>query len=393
MTAKSQPLRTALIGLSSSAKTSWASAAHLPGLLSPAGRQKFQITALLNSSVDAAKSAIQTYKLPPTTKAYGTPQDLANDKDIDLVICNTRVDKHYETILPSVKAGKDVFVEWPIASNREHVAELVEEARKSGSRVAVGLQRRWAAPILKVKEIVNKGELGKVLSSEVRVYGGTNGRDVVPEGLKYFTEREVGGNVITIGFAHSFDTILSTLGELDPSTTHSTLQIRRPDVKVRDTTSNEIVETIKSDVPDILALNGTVKESGATLSFNFRRGQPFPGTPPLTWTIDFEEGELRFNSPSGTSLTTGPNGGVSIEVHHFDTDKVEEIPWDWKSSKDENGDELSETAKNVQRVLFAFGDDIAAGKKEGDGWLGVEDAAARAEQIWGFFDNWDKARA
>ena len=202
MTAKSQPLRTALIGLSSSAKTSWSSAAHLPGLLSPAGRQKFQITALLNSSVDAARSAIQTYHLPSNTKAYGTPQDLADDKEIDLVICNTRVDKHYETILPSIKAGKDVFVEWPLASNRQHVAELVGETRKSGARVAVGLQRRWAAPILKVKEIVDSGKLGRVLSSEVRVYGGTNSRDIVPEGLKYFTEREVGGNVITIGFAH-----------------------------------------------------------------------------------------------------------------------------------------------------------------------------------------------
>lgn len=202
MTARSQPLRTALIGLSSSAKTSWASAAHLPGLLSPAGRQKFQIAALLNSSVGAAKSAIQTFNLDPTTKAYGTPQDLADDKDIDLVICNTRVDKHYETILPSIKAGKDVFVEWPIASNRQHVAELLEAAKTSGSRVAVGLQRRWAAPILKVKKMMKDGELGRVLSSELRVYGGTNGRDVVPEGLKYFAEREVGGNVITIGVAH-----------------------------------------------------------------------------------------------------------------------------------------------------------------------------------------------
>lgn len=171
------------------------------------------------------------------------------------------------------------------------------------------------------------------------------------------------------------------------------MQIQRPDLKVRDTTSNEIIETVKTDVPDILALNGTVKESSATLSFVFRRGQPFPGTLPFAWTINFEEGELLLTSPSGTSLTTGSAGGVKIEVHHFDTDKVEEIPWTWESSKDENGDELSETAKNVQNVLFAFGDDITAGKKEGDGWLGIEEAAARAEQIWGFFDNWDKTRA
>ena len=124
-----QPLRTALIGLSASAATSWAANAHLPGLLTSTGRSKITITALLNSSVDAAKSAIQQYKLPAETKAYGKPDALAADPDIDLVICNTRVDRHYETIISSVRAGKDVYVEWPIAAKKEHIDELVETAK------------------------------------------------------------------------------------------------------------------------------------------------------------------------------------------------------------------------------------------------------------------------
>lgn len=199
-------LRTALIGLSSSATTSWASAAHLPGLLSPVGLSKLPIKALLNSSVQAAQSAIKTYKLDPATKAYGSPEDLANDPDIDLVICNTRVDKHFETILPSVKKGKDVFVEWPVASNIADIETLVREARKSGSRVAVGLQRRWAPPAAKLREIIKDGvngrKLGKVLSVDVRAFGGTIDREIVPEGLKYFMDRKVGGNVVVIGNGH-----------------------------------------------------------------------------------------------------------------------------------------------------------------------------------------------
>ena len=118
------------------------------------------------------------------------------------MICNTRVDRHYETILPSVKAGKDVYVEWPVAANASQISEIVEEARKSGSRVAVGLQRRWAPQIVKLREVVRGGRLGKVLSADVRAFGGTNDREIYPTGLKYFTERDVGGNVITIGFAH-----------------------------------------------------------------------------------------------------------------------------------------------------------------------------------------------
>jgi predicted dehydrogenase len=204
MASSTLPARTAIIGLSSTAVTSWASTAHLPGLLSEAGRSKIAIKALLNSNVDAAKAAIKTYKLPSDTKAYGSPDALAADPDIDLVICNTRVDKHYETIIPSVRAGKDVYVEWPIAAKKEHIDELVETARKNGSRIAVGLQGRWAPPVVKLRELLNggSGKLGKVLSAEVRAYGGTNDREVLPTGLKYFAQREVGGNPIVIGFGH-----------------------------------------------------------------------------------------------------------------------------------------------------------------------------------------------
>ena len=204
MTTNDLPLRTALIGLSSSAATSWASVAHLPALLSETGRSKFTIKALLNSSTDAAKSAIETYRLPADTKAYGSPEDLAVDADIDLVICNTRVDKHYETIIPSIRAGKDVFVEWPIAAKKEHIDEIVETARKSGSRVAVGLQRRWNPIVLQVQELINGKEarLGKLLSADARQYGATNDREILPTGLKYFTQREIGGNVIVIGIGH-----------------------------------------------------------------------------------------------------------------------------------------------------------------------------------------------
>lgn len=134
------PIRVAIIGLSANAITDWASRAHLPYLLSPSGRSKFQIVALLNSSVAAAKKSIEVFNLSPETRAYGSPEDLAADPDVQLVLCSTRVDKHYETSLPSVKAGKDVFVEWPLAENGAKAGELAKAAREAGGRTIVGLQ-------------------------------------------------------------------------------------------------------------------------------------------------------------------------------------------------------------------------------------------------------------
>ena len=73
-------IRVGLIGLSANAKTSWASSAHLPYLQS--SESKYTITALCNSSVSAAQSAIEAYNLPASTKAYGNPQDLAEDSEV-----------------------------------------------------------------------------------------------------------------------------------------------------------------------------------------------------------------------------------------------------------------------------------------------------------------------
>ena len=74
------PIRVGIIGLSAKASTSWASRAHLPYLVASNG--KYEIKALCNSSVDAARAAVNAYKLPSSTKAYGDPQALANDPDV-----------------------------------------------------------------------------------------------------------------------------------------------------------------------------------------------------------------------------------------------------------------------------------------------------------------------
>ena len=196
------PIRIGIIGLSSSATTSWASAAHLPYLLSPLGRSKYEIVALCNSSVDAARKAIAHYGLPAETRAFGNPEDIAADPNVQLVVVVTRVDKHYETARPSIVAGKDVFVEWPLADNIDRIQELAALAKEKNIRTVVGLQGRTARPYLKIREILASGRIGKVLSSEVRAYGGSISRDTLPSGLKYFTDRKVGGNPFTIGFGH-----------------------------------------------------------------------------------------------------------------------------------------------------------------------------------------------
>ena len=178
--------------------------------------------------------------------------------------------------------------------------------------------------------------------------------------------------------------MLQTVGQIDAESVHSKGQIQRPNIRIRDPSTKQIIGNTVSDVPDLLSFHGTLKESpqtalNATLAFSFRRGQPFPGTPALTWTITCEHGEIRLTSATSMVLRVSENDGpLTIQVHYFDTDEVEDVAYDWTDEQKE----VPILARDVMACLYAFAD----GKKEGDGWVGLEDAARYARIIDSFLE-------
>jgi len=379
------PIRVAIIGLSANAITDWASRVHLPYLLSPAGRARFQIFALLNSSVAAAEKSIKVFNLPPETRAYGSPEDLAADPDVQLVICATRVDKHYETSLPSVKAGKDVFVEWPLAENAVKAGELAKAAKEAGGRTVVGLQGWFIPSTLKLKELIASGRIGKVLSSEVRAAGWTSDRSSISSGLKYFTDRKVGGNLVTIGFGHLFDWVQHTLGDVQNLQSH--LQLQRPNLKVQDSYTGRFIETVESDVPDLIYVTGSLPGSehivkDATLHIRFQGAQGFLGEPALVWRISGEKGEIRLTSALTTMLQVSSLVDVTIDIDDHENDKVQRVEWKWGSYP-----ELPYLVRSYGPLYEAYASG-AIGK-----YADFEHALKRHTQLDGILASWDASKA
>lgn len=190
------PIKVGFIGLSSS--QSWAVWAHLEYLKNT---KKYEIVALCNSSVDAAKAAITAHGLATTTKAYGTPEDLATDPDVELVVCSVRVDRHYDVLMPALKAGKDVFCEWPLAKDAAQAEEMVKVAKEKGVKTLVGLQAGLSPTLLKLKQVIDSGEIGKVLSSTF--HGTTTASGASEwEGFSWMNDRSFGANMVTIYAVH-----------------------------------------------------------------------------------------------------------------------------------------------------------------------------------------------
>ena len=167
-----------------------------------------------------------------------------------------------------------------VASNLKAAQELASIAKASGSRTIVGLQGQLTPIILRLKSLIEREDrVGNVLSSSVQVFGGTRTRDSLPEGIEYFANRELGGNLVTIGFGHLIDWIAYVLGEL--STFNAHLHTQRSHVNIKGGIG-ETVKTVTMSVPDYIAVQGTLVTSEAPLTVTLRRGPPFIGD--LSWT-------------------------------------------------------------------------------------------------------------
>lgn len=82
-------IRLGIIGLSAD-QGAWATLAHAGPLKSPSLSEKYAITALATSSPESAKAAAKAHGIPES-KAYSSPEAIANDPDVDMVVVSVKV--------------------------------------------------------------------------------------------------------------------------------------------------------------------------------------------------------------------------------------------------------------------------------------------------------------
>ncbi|TFB02188.1 Galactose/lactose metabolism regulatory protein GAL80 [Trichoderma ghanense] len=396
----SKLIRIALVGLSANAITSWAAAAHLPYLQSARGQTQYRTVALLNSSKEAAETARSHFNLPSTAKTYGDPAQLAADDEVDLVSIVVRSDKHYSAAEPSFRAGKAVYVEWPLTESLERSLALVGE-RKGPDRNIVGLQGRLSPVASKIKKLIASGRIGKVINSQVRgcsAMGMGKQPGTLLEGPfeELFSQRAIGSNHFTVLYAHMVDLVHSVLGEFKDF--HSQLQIRWPEVGIVDNDGVQL-RTRKNDIPDLISAHGELApgaaniQDGATLSVLYRSGTPFKGEHPYAWYIQGQTGELKITNPFGPTLQATTMPGVKIELHDYKTDEVSEIEWesewkDWQKELKTPGCKLVGDMYNRYAVWYQQEDKGAA--PAGGEWPTFDDAIRRQEELDRMLKDFDK---
>jgi predicted dehydrogenase len=87
-------------------------------------------------------------------------------KDIDVVVIGTPDFQHCAMLIDAVQAGKDVYVEKPLAMNMKELIRAVDAVKKSGRVVQIGTQMRSHPQSAGARKLLTSGELGKVLKVE-----------------------------------------------------------------------------------------------------------------------------------------------------------------------------------------------------------------------------------
>ena len=89
-------------------------------------------------------------------------KEILEDDEVDLVLITTRHNQHAEMVIESLNAGKNVFVEKPLALNEKELERIIEAYRESGKTLTVGFNRRFSPHIEKIKSIVGNAQMNVV---------------------------------------------------------------------------------------------------------------------------------------------------------------------------------------------------------------------------------------
>ena len=123
--------------------------------------RNFHALGVLKCVCDSRTEALQEARQFGVDTCF-SPDSLLHDDAIQGVAIAAPAAKHYDLAKKCLLAGKDVYVEKPLALRVEEGQELTDIAKRHNRILMVGHILQYHPAILKLKEMIGTGELGKI---------------------------------------------------------------------------------------------------------------------------------------------------------------------------------------------------------------------------------------
>ena len=94
-------------------------------------------------------------------KFYADGEDLINSTEVEAVVVTTWDTAHAQYVMASLREGKPVFCEKPLATEVHECEEIVAAEQAFGKRIIqVGFMRRFDPGYVELKEVIDSGKIG-----------------------------------------------------------------------------------------------------------------------------------------------------------------------------------------------------------------------------------------
>ena len=115
----------------------------------------------------------------PAAQPWTSFEEMLTQPDLDAVMIATPLSTHFDLARKALRKGKHVFVEKPFTASSEQAMELIALGEEKQRCVGVGHTFVFSPPVIKIREILDRGELGKLFYlSSTRVNLGLHQKDV-----------------------------------------------------------------------------------------------------------------------------------------------------------------------------------------------------------------------
>src|SRR5206468_9722710 len=261
----------------------WAATAHIPALRSLS--DDFEITALSTSRRESADAAGKLFGVPA---AFDNHQELVKSPAVDVVAVTVKVPYHLELATAALDAGKAVYCEWPLGNGLKEAETLAALAKKQGVVAVAGLQARSAPSVAFVRDLIEQGFVGEVLSTTLIGSGMGWGPTAEPYNA-YLHDKKNGATMLSIALGHAADALCHCLGEIRELS--ATMTVRRKSFTIAGTGERKPMTT-----EDQVGVSGLL-ENGAAFSIHYRGGVSRGIN--LLWEINGTEGDLQPTGAGG----------------------------------------------------------------------------------------------
>ncbi|KFA73866.1 hypothetical protein S40288_00876 [Stachybotrys chartarum IBT 40288] len=353
------PIRVGLIGLGAVSSSDYRpgewGVQHMKAI---ANSPNFELVAVCNSSVESAQRSISSHNLSSSVRAYGSPEDLAQDADVDLVVVAVNITKHFELAKPAILHKKDVYIEFPATPSIAEAEELTALAKEHGVKVIVGSQARSEPMIRKLKELVEDKAIGDIISSSLLGHVPIDVSNGWLESVAGFLDINSAISRVVINLSHPLDAFVHVLGYF--TSVQSTFKVSSKTTPLFDAKGQIADPSYKITAPDTMLLQG-VLDSGAAVSFCLRASSASADGNSFHWIISGTKGEIIFTAGQGFIQTSPLNGKIVMRKKGGEAEEV-----DFTRQEGDHVAKTESTPRNILRVYEAYAE------ADTDGYVDIE---------------------